>query len=543
MNHALHFLYPGSKMSLLSQSEARIAKSIAGIGQANPFLPERMELEKQALGNQFVDRGPFHQYRPDATVETMFPNATALRSRGTQLLEKMRTSMLAGQSANESELLIYEDLAMYVLYARYMSSLFDLPIMHYPNRPERSILAAYADYRNAFKHYLELPEQHFPSSLDADFMFAGLFQIERAFFHVFRYIVGGSHAAARLRAAVWQSVFTHDMRRYSRSLYRVMGNIPTLIEGPSGTGKELVARAIAYSRFIEFDAQNKRFSTDYTQCFHGLNLSAIPSALVESELFGHVKGAYTGASKDRTGQLDEAACQRWDTVFLDEIGELDGLIQVKLLRVLQDREFRRVGDREVRRFSGKIVAATNLDLAVEMDAGGFREDFYYRLCADRITTPSLHEQLQEAPDDLANFVRFIASQLLPHLEEEVEKLSMEAVSWINRELGADYSWPGNIRELEQCVRSIMIRGSYSPAIRPESNRRRSFLQRFLADVEQGRLTRNELLETYTSLVYTKCGSYRSAAKRLDTDWRTVQKLVNLTRVTGISKPNEGQATD
>ena len=115
----------------------------------------------------------------------------------------------------------------------------------------------------------------------------------------------------------------------------------------------------------------------------------------------------------------------------------------------------------------RILAATHRDLEQAIAEGQFREDFYYRLCADRITTPSLYEQLQEVPDDLATFVRFIGRQLLPGLDEEVNKLTEEAVDWIIRELGPDYSWPGNIRELEQCVRSIMIRGTYLPTRRSE----------------------------------------------------------------------------
>jgi hypothetical protein len=186
-------------------------------------------------------------------------------------------------------------------------------------------------------------------------------------------------AAARLRAAIWQSVFTHDMRRYQRALYRYMGDITTLITGPSGTGKELVAQSIAYSRFVEFDSKARRFATNYADSLVSLNLTAIAPTLIESELFGHAKGAFTDAKTERQGYLDEAKCPRWGTVLLDEIGDLDAQIQVKLLRVLQNREFQRVGDSTTRKFVGKIVAATNRDLAAEMEAGRFREDFYYRL--------------------------------------------------------------------------------------------------------------------------------------------------------------------
>jgi transcriptional regulator with GAF, ATPase, and Fis domain len=212
-------------------------------------------------------------------------------------------------------------------------------------------------------------------------------------------------------------------------------------------------------------------------------------------------------------------------VFLDEIGELDAQIQVKLLRVLQNREFQRVGDSETRRFVGKIIAATNRDLAAEMEAGRFREDFYYRLCADRIETPPLRMQLRDSCEDLANFVRFIAGRLLPELPDEVARLADEVVSWVDENLGPNYAWPGNIRELEQCVRSIMIRGSYTPTRRP-SPTEKSPLREFLAQIEGGELDRDELLRGYFSLMYARSGSYRAAGRQLRVDWRTVKDLVD-----------------
>ena len=379
-------------MALLSASEWRVAEAIAGIGYVNPFLPERMELEKIALGAQCVRSQPFLQYRPDCSVRDMFPNAAQLRLRSEQLLDKMRTKLIAHASATERELQVYENLVLYQLYARYMSKALDVSIVSFCVRPEGDILEVYSAFVKDFQYFLVLPERRLPSNLDRDIIFAGLFQIERAFFHIFRHILGPSMAAARLRATIWQSIFTHDMRCYMRSLYRFMGDVTTLITGPSGTGKELVAQSIAYSRFVEFDSKKKRFIASYQDHFVALNLSAIAPTLIESELFGHAKGAFTDAKTDRQGFLDETHCPRCGTVLLDEIGELDEHIQVKLLRVLQSREFQRVGDSQTRKFVGKIIAATNRDLAAEMEAGRFREDLYYRLCADRIETPSLQAQ-------------------------------------------------------------------------------------------------------------------------------------------------------
>lgn len=512
-------------MSLLTPSEWIVAEAIADIGYTNPFLPERIELEKRALGRDFIEFQPFMQYRPDCSVHEMFPNFPSLRKRCERLLEKLRQEVIADKSATERQLQVYEDLSLYLLYTRHISAILELPVLHLGYRAETEIVTSYDDFVKDFRYYLTLPGRRLPSKFEPEVIFAGLFQIERAFSNVFNYIAGGSLAAARLRATVWQSIFTHDMRRYTRSLYRVMSDVTTLITGPSGTGKELVARALAFSSFIAFDSKNRRFVADHSKGFIGLNLSAMAPTLIESELFGHAKGAFTDAKGPRAGYLDETISQSWSTVFLDEIGELDTKIQVKLLRVLQNREFQRVGESETRQFAGKIVAATNRDLDSEMEAGRFREDLYYRLCADRIETPSLHAQLQEMPADLPNFVRFIAKHLLRELPEEVGRLTDEAVTWIAKHLGPNYAWPGNIRELEQCVRSVVIRGNYTPA-RRQRIVDSSPLRGFLTKVEKGELSRDELLRGYFSLVYSNCGSFRAAAKQLGTDWRTVKETID-----------------
>ncbi len=511
-------------MSLLSANEWRVAEAIARIGYANPFLPERIELEKQALRKDFVHFQPFLQYRPDCPVADLFPNVRALCERCGQLLVKMRAKLIAQVPATERELEVYENLVLYQLYERYMSNFQELPAVKFCTRPVRDILDCYDSFVRDFHQFLVLPERKLPSNLDQDIIFAGLYQLERAFFHIFINIVGHSMAAAQLRAAIWQSIFTHDMRCYMRSLYRYMGDVPTLITGPSGTGKELVAQSIAYSRFVEFDSQKGAFVANFADGFVGLNLTAIAPTLIESELFGHVKGAFTDAT-DRQGFLDKSKCPKWGTLLLDEIGDLDANIQVKLLRVLQCGEYQRVGDTQISKFEGKIIAATNRDLAAEMEAGRFREDFYYRLCADRIETPSLRAQLEESPDNIVNFVRFISTRILPDTPAEASRLTDQVVSWITTKLGPAYAWPGNIRELEQCVRSIMIRGSYVPA-RRQTSLETSHVAKFIAVVKEGKLDRDKLLSGYFSLVYAKSGNYRATGRQLGVDWRTVKEIVD-----------------
>jgi DNA-binding NtrC family response regulator len=325
--------------------------------------------------------------------------------------------------------------------------------------------------------------------------------------------------AARLRAQVWQSIFTHDLRRYQRGLYQRLGDVTTLVTGPSGTGKELVARSIALSRYLPFNPDTGSFGERPEESFFPLNLSALSPTLIESELFGHRRGAFTGAVADRVGWLE--VCPPLGTVFLDEIGEVDAAIQVKLLRVLETRSFQRLGDTQERRFRGKVVAATNRDLAREMAAGRFREDLYYRLCADRIETPSLAERLRDSPRELSDLVLFLAERQAG--EELASELATEVVAWIDRRLGRDYPWPGNVRELAQCVSNILIRREYLPAVRAAAEDPR----RAVADeIVSAHLPAEEVLGRYCTLVYAETGSYQEAARRLGLDRRTVKARVD-----------------
>jgi len=362
------------------------------------------------------------------------------------------------------------------------------------------------------------PAASAPAPLDAPHLLAFFFQIRRAFHFTIENILGGSLPAARLRASVWQAIFTRDMRRYRRGLHQRMHDITTLIVGPTGTGKELVAQAIGLSRYIPVDPAAERFTEDFRGSFYALNLSALPSTLIESELFGHRKGAFTGAVDHHPGWLE--VCPPLGTVFLDEIAEIDTAIQVKLLRVLQSRTFQRVGDTRERRFHGKIIAATNRDLAAEMQAGRFRPDLYYRLCADVIETPSLEAQLREAPDELPHLLRFLARRIAG--EAEAEALAGEAEAWISAHLGPDYRWPGNVRELEQCVRNVMIRGEYRPPRAAPAGVREECAQAFLA----GSLSTEEMLRRYVTLVFADTGNYVETARRLGIDRRTVKDKVD-----------------
>jgi transcriptional regulator with AAA-type ATPase domain len=507
-------------MAIFTTSERWFVEALSRLVYCNPFQPERARLEQEALGPEFAGR-PVVWHK--LTELDHHPNLERLEKRAGELAVRVRQRLEDETEASERELLLYEDLALYLQYSSHRSELDELIAVSLKPQSPPAPARLWKRFLARFNALFAIRGRRFPSGHEPARIFAGIFQVRRAFWHIFNSIIGASRPATRLRAAVWQSIFTHDIRRYlRRSLYEYLGDFPTLISGPSGTGKELVARAVGRSRFIPFNPRREKFEADFARSFHPLNLSALAPTLIESELFGHCRGAFTGAVSDRAGWLE--VCEPLGSVFLDEIGELELSLQVKLLRVLQDRTFQRLGQTEDTRFHGKILAATNRDLAAEMRAGRFREDLYYRLCADLIATPSLREQLADAPEDLPKLILFIARTVVP---DEAAELAGEVETWVDRHLGRDYPWPGNFRELEQCVRNVLVRKEYHPAARPqiEADPLRALTDAMAA----GKLTMDELEQRYCTLVYAQTGSYQETARRLGRNWRTVKSKIDSQR--------------
>ena len=503
-------------MPLFSTADRGFLDALSRLAYANPFLPDRIEIERAALGDDFRPEAS-HVWSRRSDIEENRQNVERLAARATRVVDEARGKLAAGKRADAHELVLYEDAALYILYDRFRAELQTAAAPTSAGIASTKI-TIWPKFKQTFDSYFTLPELRLPSDYDPAHILAGFFQIRRAFHHIFDFIVGQSMPAARLRASVWQSSFTHDLRRYHRSMYKHMSDISTLVSGPSGTGKELVARAVGLSRYIPFDAKKQCFVDDFQGSFQALNLSALSPTLIESDLFGHSKGSFTGAVVERTGWLEQ--CKPHGTVFLDEIGELDAAIQVKLLRVVQSRAFSRLGESEPRRFEGKIIAATNRDLAAEMHAGRFREDLYYRLCSDLITTTPLCEHLADAPEDLHDLLLFIC---LRTAGDDAEELAREVERWIEANLGRDYRWPGNIRELEQCVRNYLVRGEYRPhqPVIPPADDSRAWLR----NAESGNLTADDLLGHYCRWVYAKLGTYERTAERLGLDRRTVSKKI------------------
>ena len=212
-------------------------------------------------------------------------------------------------------------------------------------------------------------------------------------------------------------------------------NVPILILGESGTGKEVLARFV-HSR-----------SPWRGGPFIKVNCPAIPGTLLESELFGYARGAFTGANNSKPGRMELA---QGGTLFLDEIAELDASLQAKLLHVLQDGHFTRIGDHEERQMDARVICATNRDLSREIEKGGFRADLFYRINVISITLPPLRERR----DDIPHLAEYLRERFNVRFKREAGPLTRETLHLLRQR-----EWPGNVRELENCMARYVILGS------------------------------------------------------------------------------------
>jgi transcriptional regulator with GAF, ATPase, and Fis domain len=325
----------------------------------------------------------------------------------------------------------------------------------------------------------------------------------------------------RLREALWNNVFTYDMRGYEASLWSRMEDFSTLLLGETGTGKGQAAAAIGRSEFIPYLPDQRRFAANFAETFIAINLSQYPEQLIESELFGHRKGAFTGAIGHHQGVFER--CNVHGALFLDEIGEVSIPIQIKLLQVLQERTFTALGGHEKKRFSGRVVAATNRGLGALRRDGRFREDFYYRLCSDVIEVPTLRQRIAESPAELTVLVRLLTDRITGTGDAGLAASVLEV---LEHDLPRDYSWPGNVRELEQAVRRVLLTGQYVP---PPSEGATDEDGALVERLCKGELTASELMAGYSRMLYRRLGTYADVAKRTGLDPRTSRKYIESER--------------
>jgi two-component system, NtrC family, response regulator HydG len=348
--------------------------------------------------------------------------------------------------------------------------------------------------------------------------FAVFYQLRRAFYFISNGLVGSSSSMKTLRRHLWDCVFTHDMRWFESRLWNRMEDFSILLLGATGTGKGAAAAAIGRSGFIPFDPARNAFTESFARNFVSINLSQFSEGVLESELFGHRKGAFTGAVDHHEGLFSR--CAPHGVIFLDEIGDIGIPVQIKLLQVLQERIFFPVGSHEAKRFSGRIIAATNRPLDELLITGQFRDDLYYRLCSEVITLPTLRERLQEEPAELDNLLDSILFRLAGEASGPKNQVVKKT---LKRDVGPEYPWPGNVRELEQAVKRIILTGRYQ-GMKTDSVRLDE-TERLAQGMREGLLNAEALMAGYCSALYQRFGTYEEVSRRTQLDRRTVKKYV------------------
>ncbi|MCP4353907.1 MAG: sigma-54-dependent Fis family transcriptional regulator [Desulfobacterales bacterium] len=472
----------------------------------NPFSDERVELDLKI--------GGLSSNLP--TPERIAILTGEVHNRVKNLEKNGRVTIT--QFSGEDRSLI-ENVFLFDFFHHFLDG-FDLLILNQIKTGDTSVKVPFA--REALS---ALQERGF-SIKDACHYFALWYQLRRAYFFIDHSLAGKSSCIKELRRNLWNNVFTHNIGLYNEYLWNRMEDFSTLILGETGTGKGTSAMSIGRSGFIPFDERKECFVESFTQSFVSLNLSQFPETLIESELFGHKKGAFTGAVEDYKGVFDR--CSPYGSIFLDEIGEVSNPIQIKLLQVLQERVFIPVGSHQRRRFQGRVIAATNRSIDDIRENGLLRDDFFYRLCSDIIIVPPLRQRIQEYPRELDDLLAHTIERILGKPSSDLVQIVQTA---IYKHPGKHYHWPGNVRELEQCVRRVLLKQSYEgdffraqgSALNREGG---GDLGSQLAEaIKKGNMDAHDLLTGYCYLLYQRHGSYEAVARKTKLDRRTVKKYI------------------
>jgi DNA-binding NtrC family response regulator len=463
----------------------------------NPFSARRDELDRKISGTDAA--GGASRYLEKA-VEAVKERIGSLEETG-----RGNINLFSGQDRQ-----LVESLFAFDFFYSFRKQ-FDQLILDQIDAGDRVIKLAFANAAKATLQSRGFGEESIKSIIEESYQF------RRAFFFINRNLVGKSGVMQKLRLDLWNNIFTHNFELYKTYLRDRMEDFSTIILGETGAGKGAVAAAIGNSGYIPFDMRKNRFTESFTRFFISINLSQFPESIIESELFGHKKGAFTGAIDDYSGIFSR--CGLHGSILLDEIGEMSLPMQIKLLQVLQERFYYPVGSRKKERFYGRVIAATNGSIDKLRHEGVFRDDFYYRLCSDVIYVPSLRERLEQDADELDNLITVIVKRTVGRDAPEFVKMVQDV---IDHQLGRHYPWPGNVRELEQCVRRVLLKKDYTGDNKILCND----LKAELADgLENGTLPANRLIVGYCKLLYERFGTYEEVAKRTKLDRRTVTKYI------------------
>ncbi|HML76857.1 sigma 54-interacting transcriptional regulator [Geobacter sulfurreducens] len=484
-----------TRLTAILHSEREFFSRVARAAFLNPFSESRDELDQSLAGNDVDRKGAL-----DAAIARVADRSAALR----EALSGSLTRVPVSERETIRTVLLFD------LYHRFLDD-FDRLIRDQAAAGDTPCPVPFAG-----KFQAAFDEAGFPGGESRRYL-ALFYQIRRAFYFIREGLAGSSPSLRRVREHLWQTLFTHNIRWFEQHLWDRMEDFSVLILGETGTGKGTAAAAIGRSGFIPFDPGTGRFSESFTRNFLAVNLSQYPEGILESELFGHRKGAFTGAIDHHEGVFSR--CTPHGAIFLDEIGEVSLPAQVKLLQVVQDRTFSPVGSHQRLRFSGRLIAATNRDLTRLRQEGAFRDDFYYRLCSDVITIPPLRQRVRERPEELTELIAGILRRLAgaaPDKEVQVLRRAIE------RDVGKEYHWPGNVRELEQAVRRMLVTGHYRGEAKPEPA---GDLARYLNEAAGMECNAQELLAGYCRLLYERHGTFEEVARRANLDRRTVKKYL------------------
>ncbi|MBE0543499.1 MAG: sigma 54-interacting transcriptional regulator [Verrucomicrobia bacterium] len=481
----------------LSFADREFLKVVAETAFCNPFSEQRPELDAKIVGRPVEPGSEDH-------LEEM----TRAVSARLQAVEDRGHADLRRYSGADRELM--RTVFLFEIFHQFCQS-FDQLILDQVKLGAQSVPVKFAD------EALTRMRRRGIVAAEAARYFSIFYQLRRAYHFIVRGLIGRSPCMRELRRHLWNNVFTRDVPLYERYLWNRLEDFSTLLLGETGSGKGAAAAAIGRSGYIPFDEKQGRFAESFMRGFIALNLSQFPEALIESELFGHRKGAFTGAVEAHEGLL--ARCSPHGAIFLDEIGEVSAPIQIKLLQVLQERTFCPVGSHEAVRFRGRVIAATNRPLETLRGRGLFRDDFFYRLCSDMILVPPLRQRLQEDPEELHRLLDHAVTRIIG---EPATELTRQIEETIRRTVGEKYPWPGNVRELEQAVRRILLTGDYAGSATPKS---RDLVERLVHGIETEALDADGLLSGYCALLYEHSGNYEAVARQANLDPRTVKKYL------------------
>ena len=463
----------------------------------NPFSEERAELDRQLSGA-----------RVPGTPEQNLRMVIREVSRRVDALESACAATLRHFGGDELE--IMRSVFLFDVFHRHMDDMDEL-IRAQVRAGDAPCAVPFAEDALA-----RLKRRGF-NAVEAARYLGFFYQLRRAYYFIDEGLVGRSPAMRELRKRLWQNVFTQDAGLYARHLWNRMEDFSTLLLGATGTGKGAAAAAIGRSGFIPFDETSGRFSESFTRNFIALNLSQYPETLIESELFGHRKGSFTGAIEHHQGVFSR--CTPHGAILLDEVADVSIPVQIKLLQVLQERTFSPVGSHERLRFRGRVIAATNRPLDEYRRAGRFRDDLFYRLCSDVVLVPSLRSRIDEEPAELDLLIGHLAErtlgQAVPGVPEQIRRALL-------RGLPADYPWPGNVRELEQGVRRVILTGAVRGEDAGAASRHHDPTAGLMASDS---VTARELLEGYCRSLYRRLGTYGAVARRAGLDRRTVKRYI------------------